>query len=145
MTTYLFKPDCPYADKRGMVTKEEYYYHRFMTTESKQMMRGNEPVTLRFIGDEQLPTRHMANGKYYTSKKKFREATKAAGCIEVGNESPIKQKSYVPTTSRKELRENIRQGIRALKEESLPPQELAEVKRIGRQVDYQNRNRRRTK
>lgn len=39
------------------------------------------------ISDEMGETRHMADGKYYTSKAKFREATRAAGCIEVGNEA----------------------------------------------------------
>lgn len=39
------------------------------------------------ISDEMPPTRHMADGNYYTSKKKFREATRRAGCVEVGNET----------------------------------------------------------
>lgn len=39
------------------------------------------------ISDEMAPTRHMADGKYYTSKVKFRQATRAAGCIEVGTET----------------------------------------------------------
>jgi len=145
MTSYIYKPECPFAKDNGMVEKGEYLRWDFYRKPNKQMMRGNEPVTLRFIGDEIAPTRHMANGKYYTSKAKYRTATRAAGCIEVGNESLIKPKKYIPTTARKELRENLKQSIRALKEETLPPQELATVKAIGRQVDYQNRNRRRTK
>jgi hypothetical protein len=43
--------------------------------------------TLHVISDEMAPTRHMADGNYYTSKKKFRQATRAAGCVEVGNET----------------------------------------------------------
>jgi len=39
------------------------------------------------ISDEMAPIRHMADGKYYTSKVKFRQATRAAGCVEVGNET----------------------------------------------------------
>ena len=38
------------------------------------------------ISDIMPETRHMANGKTYTSKSEYRKATKAAGCIEVGNE-----------------------------------------------------------
>lgn len=39
------------------------------------------------ISDEMAETRHMADGAYYTSKKKFRQATRAAGCVEVGTET----------------------------------------------------------
>lgn len=143
MPSYVYRPDHPKADNLGFIDKQ--LAHMYDPSQDKRMTLGNQPIYFNFIGDEINPTRHMANGKYYTSKKKFRDATKAAGCVEVGNESPIRPKSYTPTTSRKELRENIRQGIRALKEETLHPQELAEVKKIGRQIDYQNRNRRRTK
>ncbi len=38
------------------------------------------------ITDEMPATRHMADGQIYTSKRKFREATRRAGCVEVGNE-----------------------------------------------------------
>ena len=40
-----------------------------------------------YISDIMEPTRHMVNGKMYDSKSKFREATKDAGCIEIGNET----------------------------------------------------------
>ncbi len=39
------------------------------------------------IRDEMEATRHMADGNYYTSKTKFRKATRAANCIEVGSET----------------------------------------------------------
>jgi hypothetical protein len=39
------------------------------------------------ISDEMAPTRHMADGNHYTSKAKFRQATRAAGCVEVGTET----------------------------------------------------------
>lgn len=39
-----------------------------------------------YISDHMDPTQHMANGRIYDSKSEFRKATKAAGCIEVGNE-----------------------------------------------------------
>ncbi len=49
-----------------------------------------EPVDGIFvISDEMAPTRHMADGRYYTSKHKFRAATKAASCVEVGNDPAI--------------------------------------------------------
>lgn len=39
------------------------------------------------ISDEMDATRHMATGEYLTSKAKFRQATRDAGCVEVGNET----------------------------------------------------------
>ncbi len=38
------------------------------------------------ISDTMEPTRHMASGKYHTSKHKFRQDTKDAGCVELGSE-----------------------------------------------------------
>jgi hypothetical protein len=39
------------------------------------------------ISDTMTPLQHMANGKMYDSKKAFRAATRAAGCVELGNET----------------------------------------------------------
>jgi hypothetical protein len=41
------------------------------------------------ISDSMPDLRHMADGKYYSSKAKFREITKAHGCQEVGNDSSL--------------------------------------------------------
>ena len=38
-----------------------------------------------YIADGMDATRHMANGKMYDSKSEFRKATRAAGCVEVGD------------------------------------------------------------
>lgn len=67
------------------------------------------------ISDEMDSTRHMANGKRYTSKAKFRQATRDAGCIEVGNETTTMlkpRKGTMPT--RPERREAIRKQLRYL-------------------------------
>ena len=37
-------------------------------------------------GDSMEPTWHPCDGEIYDSKSKFREVTRANGCIEVGNE-----------------------------------------------------------
>ena len=68
------------------------------------------------ISDEMPETRHMADGKYYTSKKKFREATRAAGCVEVGNETStlLKPREKVSLDPR-QRREHIREAIHQLK------------------------------
>lgn len=116
MTSYLYKPGHPYADAQGFVEKGEYYYHKFMTTEDKHMMVGNKRVEIYYNPDEMPETRHMVNGKYYTSKKKFRNETKARNCIEVGDEynKPIKPREFkVP--SRRQRREDIKRAIYELR------------------------------
>jgi len=72
-----------------------------------------EPVSAAYvISDEMAPTRHMADGHHYTSKHKFRAATKAAGCIEYGNEAPtlLKPRTPVPL-SREKRRDDIRKTL----------------------------------
>lgn len=68
------------------------------------------------ISDEMPETRHMADGNYYTSKAKFRQATRASGCVEVGNETStlLKPRKQV-TLSREQRRDHIRQAIHQLR------------------------------
>lgn len=67
------------------------------------------------ISDIMDPTRHMANGKYYTSKSRFREATKDAGCVEIGNDSALyKPRKPIPL-SREKRREDIKRTIYELR------------------------------
>lgn len=43
--------------------------------------------SFHFVHDDTMPAlRHMADGRIYESKSRFRAATRAAGCIEVGND-----------------------------------------------------------
>lgn len=71
--------------------------------------------SVHIISDEMSETRHMATGAYYTSKKKFREATRASGCIEVGNETQTLLKPRkVIQLSRQDRREAIRHSIQLL-------------------------------
>lgn len=46
-------------------------------------------ATANIIPDEMPPTWHPATGEMVTSKRGFRERTRAAGCVEIGNE-PIR-------------------------------------------------------
>jgi len=65
------------------------------------------------ISDEMPATRHMADGQYYTSKAKFRAATRAAGCIEVGNETKALLAPRKPTMpTREQRRDAIRTALR---------------------------------
>jgi hypothetical protein len=68
------------------------------------------------IRDEMDPIRHMASGALMTSKRAFRQATRDAGCIEVGNDPAIYSKprapvAFNPQVRRREIRESIRRQL----------------------------------
>jgi hypothetical protein len=65
---------------------------------------------LHYIPDEMAPAKHPCNGKIYTSKKQFRDETRARGCIEVGNETKIEPRKRIEP-DRKERREHIERSI----------------------------------
>ena len=94
MTTYVYR-NGKLVDKRRAGPREG----------------GPAPMVIR---DEMEPTRHMADGRHYTSKAKFRQATRDAGCVEVGNETKtlLTRKSTMPT--RDERRHAIRTQLRRL-------------------------------
>lgn len=73
---------------------------------------GRGPAVISDIMDS---CRHMADGRYYTSKSEFRKATKANGCVEIGNDSSLfKPRKRVPLDRRKR-REDIKKTIYELK------------------------------
>ena len=64
------------------------------------------------ISDEMAPTRHMASGEMLTSKAKFRQATRDAGCVEIGTETatllkPRQQVQLDPGKRRDDIRRTI--------------------------------------
>ena len=63
------------------------------------------------ISDIMSETRHMATGKYHTSKAAFRADTKASGCIEVGTDPAISRPRKPIPLSREKRREDIRRTI----------------------------------
>ena len=68
------------------------------------------------ISDEMPETRHMADGQYYTSKAKFRQATKAAGCVEIGSETKYLLQPRKPIVlDREKRREDIQRAIYQIK------------------------------
>jgi hypothetical protein len=64
------------------------------------------------ISDIMEPTQHMATGKFHTSKHKFREDTKASGCVEIGNDPAAlpRPRKMIPM-DRGQRREQIRQAL----------------------------------
>lgn len=103
MPRYVHRPDHPQADEFGMVDAA-LAGPRYTSDSACAIHR-----------DEIDPTRHMADGNYYTSKAKFRQATRDHGCVEVGNETAtlLKPRQAIPL-SREERRNSIRQSIRQL-------------------------------
>lgn len=67
-----------------------------------------------YISDHMEPTLHMANGKRYTSKHKFRQATKDYGCVEVGDQKNYGKRQFVPTLSKERRVEDIKRAINGL-------------------------------
>jgi hypothetical protein len=63
------------------------------------------------ISDIMPETRHMVTGRYHTSKAAFRAETKAAGCIEVGNDPAITRPRKPVLLSREKRRDDIRRTI----------------------------------
>ena len=90
MARLTHKPGHPLADKTGWVDKEAYLEYEankdYMENGHLRYTEGNREVRVGYINDIMEPTRHMGTGKIHTSKSKFRQDTKASGCIEVGNE-----------------------------------------------------------
>jgi hypothetical protein len=61
------------------------------------------------ISDTMEPTKHMATGRLIDSKARFRAETRAAGCIETGNER-ITPRKPIPL-SREQRRNDIRRAV----------------------------------
>lgn len=104
MTTWVYRPDHPQASERGMVRKD--------------ILEGYAPYgeSAYVISDIMDLTRHMATGKYHTSKSEFRKDTRNSGCIEVGNDTGCMLKPRAPLTpSREERRHHIQQAINYLR------------------------------
>lgn len=57
---------------------------------------------ITIIGDEMPDTIHPCNGRAYSSKSEFRKITKAAGCVELGNER-IAPRQYQPTGVKEDI------------------------------------------
>lgn len=94
----VYRPSHPNANENGLV-------------DVSQVEHFGEDAHVYVISDTMDPLRHMANGKHYTSKRAFREATKAAGCVELGTDSSLlKPRKQIPL-SREKRREDIQRSI----------------------------------
>lgn len=73
---------------------------------------GKGPSVIR---DEMDATKHMADGKFYTSKSRFRQATKASGCQEVGDDKSMYRPRTPIKMDRGQRRDDIRRAIYELR------------------------------
>ena len=118
MTVYLYCPEHPEASKHGHVERGKAYAF-WNAQESVPIAQETDWIAQKrpnVISDTMPETRHMADGKYYTSKSEYRKATRQAGCIEVGNDvAPLMQRKPVEL-DRKQRKEDIGRAIQMLKE-----------------------------
>ena len=111
MSRFIYDPESD-----SMISSEAYYMAKYFKSAHLHMREGNKLVKIYYSPDEMAPTRHMANNRMYTSKKKFRDETKARGCIEIGNETSTMLKPRKPKLpDRRQRREDIKKSIWELK------------------------------
>lgn len=109
MARYIIKGD-------DLIPAEDYYYEQYLKKAHLHMTAGNKRVSIYYNPDEMVPTRHMINNRMYTSKKKFRDETKARGCIEIGNDTaPLLKERKRINPDRRQRRDNIKRAIWELK------------------------------
>ena len=67
------------------------------------------------ISDTMNETWHPATGKHVSSKSRFRQMTKDAGCIEVGNDPSLYRKRQEIRLSKDERSRHIKRAIDQLR------------------------------
>ena len=83
--------------------------------------KGTEPVqeehgTAPYVISDTMPElRHMATGRMISSKAAFRAETRAAGCVEVGNDPAATRPRKPVPLSRERRREDIKRTIYELR------------------------------
>jgi hypothetical protein len=84
--------------------------------------RSDKIPTPMVISDTMEPTEHI-DGRFYDSKKKFRQVTKDHGCIEVGNDPARLRQKELPKPDKKANREAI-EHAKYLVENKIPVQSV---------------------
>jgi len=103
MPTFIYKPNDPDSNENGIVEKGFY-----------------ESIDApNVISDEMGALVNHADGKMYTSKRRFRQATRDANCVEIGNESLVTKHTPVQL-DRRQRREDIRKAIHDIRDGRAP-------------------------
>jgi hypothetical protein len=95
---YVYRPDHPMCNENGMIDRSLDY-------------RLDVGVAPNVISDIMPETRHMASGRFHTSKSEFRKDTKAHGCIEYGNDPALTRPRKPIPLSREKRREDIQRAF----------------------------------
>lgn len=69
---------------------------------------------LAIHSDTMDPLRHMATGEMFDSKSQFRAATRASGCVELGNDAPAVTEAW--QTDRKSIRDDLNRAYSELEQ-----------------------------
>ncbi len=72
--------------------------------------RSDMPAPM-LLSDTMDPTEHPCTGEFMTSKSKFRQVTRANGCIEVGNDSSRLRPKTKPAPDREAIRHSIKKAF----------------------------------
>lgn len=76
------------------MTRETYVLRNGRLVPKSQAAPLSAPAgRVNVISDTMRPMRHPSNGKMYDSKSRFRDETRARGCVEIGNEQPKPRKA----------------------------------------------------
>lgn len=99
----------------GVWVQVSEFRHKWYPSEEayeRAMGRGRESLSANVIDDTMPATWHPVTGEVFESKSRFRAVTRAAGCIEVGNELLSKQPERKPDSiPKEELREAIHRSL----------------------------------
>lgn len=103
MSRFVRRPDHPLRDEFNMVPIEL----------AGPLHESSESTYV--ISDTMDALRHMATGEMIDSKSKFRAATRAAGCVEVGNDPMLTKERKPVSLNRGKRREDIKRTIYELR------------------------------
>jgi len=95
---YVYRPDHPMSNENGMIDRSLDY-------------RVEAGVAPNVISDIMPETRHMATGRFHTSKSEFRKDTRASNCIEYGNDPALTRPRKPIPLSRAKRREDIQRTL----------------------------------
>lgn len=65
-----------------------YFWHAGEWVPGWVIRAERAPHSLHIISDEMQPLQHPVSGQTVDSKSQFRAMTRAAGCVELGNDAP---------------------------------------------------------
>lgn len=102
-------------------------------------------VNAPFVLTDDMPaTKHMGNQKFYTSKRRFRDATKAGGWEEVGNEVNHRAAAPIDPRAEEKLEAEITKAYYAVRDGQAELSELDKerCKIINKNLKEYNHDRR---